>query len=257
MGTTTKAIYFASDFHFGVPNYEESKKREKIFITWLETIKSDASAIYLMGDLFDFWFEYKTVVPKGYTRLLGKLAELCDSGIEIHLYKGNHDLWAFEYLQKEIGIRLHRNPEIVTLNNKKFFLAHGDGLGPGDYGYKLLKATFENRFNQFLYRWIHPDIGTRLGSYFSQRSRLTKILKGESSEYRKNKVEDAPMIIYSRELAMKDQSIDYFIFGHVHFPDVLDVSDHAKCIILGDWVTKFTYARFDGEKIELLKYKPI
>lgn len=250
-----KATYFASDFHFGVPNYEESKKRERIFISWLDEIKSDASAIYLMGDLFDFWFEYKTVVPKGYTRLLGKLAELTDCGIEIHLFKGNHDLWAFEYLQKEIGIHLHRKPEVITLQNKKFFLAHGDGLGPGDKGYKFLKATFENKINQFLYRWIHPDIGTRLGSYFSRRSRLTKILNGEGSEQRRNKVENEPMVIFSKEMAKNDTTIDYYIFGHVHFPDIIDVSTKAKCIILGDWVNKFTFARFNGEIIELLKYK--
>lgn len=252
--TKPKTVYFASDFHFGVPDYEGSKKREHIFVDWLNSIKTDASAIYLMGDLFDFWFEYKTVVPKGYTRLLGKLAELCDLGVEIHLFKGNHDLWAFEYLEKEIGIKLHRKPEIIEIQSKRFFLAHGDGLGPGDNGYKLLKATFENPINQFLYRLIHPDLGTKLGSYFSKRSRLTKILKGEGNEYRRNETKNEPMVIFAKEKALSDPSIDFFVFGHVHFPEKIKVSETAECLILGDWVNKYTYGKFDGEKLELHKY---
>ena len=256
MNQNKNAIYFASDFHFGIPNRKGSLERERIFARWLDEVKNDASAIYLMGDLFDFWFEYKTVIPKGYTRLLGKLAEIVDSGIEVHLFRGNHDLWAFDYLHEEIGVILHRDPQITMLGDKKFYLAHGDGLGPGDKGYKFLKKTFESRLNQWLYRWIHPDLGTRLGSYFSRRSRLTKMLRGEGDIKRRVPVEEEPMVIFSRELALNDPSIDYFVFGHVHFPDVIEASATAKIVILGDWVSKFTYARFDGNGLELLHYNP-
>ena len=254
MTESNKAIYFASDFHFGIPDREGSLEREKKFIRWLDEIKADASAIYLMGDLFDFWYEYKTVVPKGYVRMLGKLAEITGSGISIHLFRGNHDLWAFSYLKDEIGIEIHRKPVITQFGSKKFFLAHGDGLGPGDYSYKFMKKVFECRLNQWLYRWIHPDLGTRLGSYFSRRSRLTKMLKGKGEINRRVPVEQEPMIILSRDMAKKDNTIDYFIFGHVHFPDVIEVSPTAKTVILGDWVSHFTYARFDGETVELKQF---
>ena len=248
-------IYFVSDFHFGIPDHDSSLRREKMFVDWLDKVKEDAIAIYIMGDLFDFWFEYKTVIPKGYARLMGKLAELTDRGISIHLFRGNHDIWAFDYLEKELGIQIHREPEIQLLKGKKFFLSHGDGLGPGDKGYKLLKSVFESRVNQWLYRWIHPDLGTWLGAYFSRRSRLTQmILEGKTEFELRNPVDKEPMVIFSREMAAKDPSIDYFIFGHYHFPHILQVSEKAQCIILGDWVTRFSYARFDGEKVELKRW---
>lgn len=248
-------IYFASDFHFGIPDHDGSLRREKLFVQWLDTVKADAEEIYLMGDLFDFWFEYKTVVPKGYARLFGKLAELTDSGIGIHLFRGNHDLWAFDYLRKELGIQIHRTPEIRQFNNRKFFLAHGDGLGPGDHGYKFLKAVFECRLNQWLFRWLHPDLGMQMGSAASRRSRLTKMLNGEGDIERENTSEKEPIVIFSREMAAKDPCIDYFVFGHVHIPEIIPLSEKAKCVILGDWVSENTYARFNGDKIELLEFK--
>lgn len=249
-------IYFASDFHFGIPDNKGSLAREKAFVKWLDSIRADATALFLMGDLFDFWFEFKTVVPKGYTRLLGKLAELTDNGIEVHLFKGNHDLWAFRYLEDEAGIKLHRKPEITDIMGKRFFLAHGDGLGPGDHGYKFLKKVFECRLNQWLYRWLHPDLGTRLGAYASKRSRLTKLLQGKGIEKRRHLPEQEPMVIFSREMADADATIDYFIFGHVHFPDKIKVSGKAECIILGDWVTHYSYATFDGQNLNLHNFKP-
>ena len=248
-------IYFASDFHFGIPDKKGSREREKIFVKWLDSIKTDATALYLMGDLFDFWFEFTTVVPKGYIRLLGKLAEFTDSGIEVHLFKGNHDLWAFHYLEDEVGVKLHRRPEIIEILGKKFFLAHGDGLGPGDHGYKLMKKVFECRLNQWLYRWMHPDLGTRLGSYASKRSRLTKLLQGNGVEKRKYTPDQEPMVVFSREKAAADPSIDYFVFGHIHFPDKIKVSEKAECLILGDWVTHYSYATFDGTQLNLHQYK--
>jgi len=244
-------IYFASDFHFGIPDQKGSLERERHFIQWLELVRKDATTIFLMGDLFDFWFEYKTVVPKGYSRLLGKLAELTDAGIEIHLFRGNHDLWAFDYLQDELGIKLHRHGEIFSLDGKKFFLAHGDGLGPGDRGYKFLKKVFENKINQFLYRWIHPDLGTRLGSYFSRRSRLTKILKEGVMMEKSSKSAREPLIRFSRDIIAKDPSIEYCIYGHVHIPEIIMLNEHTRYITLGDWVVHYTYAAFNGTTVEL------
>ncbi len=170
-------IYFASDFHLGIPNYESSLLREKKFVRWLDMVSADADEIFLMGDLFDFWFEYKNVIPKGYVRLLGKMAEITDKGIPVHVFRGNHDIWAFDYLSKELNIVLHRKPMIREFDGKIFFLAHGDGLGPGDNGYKFLKKVFEFKPNQFMFKWLHPDIGCRLGLYFSKQSRLANQAK--------------------------------------------------------------------------------
>jgi len=248
-------IYFASDFHLGIPDRVESRVRECLLVAWLEQVKIDAKVIYLMGDLFDFWFEYKTVVPKGYARLFGKLAEITDSGIEIHLFCGNHDLWAFGYLADEIGIKLHRIPEITTLLGKKFFLTHGDGLGPGDYAYKFMKWVFESKFHQFLFGWVHPDIGLKIGAFFSRRSRLTKMLAEGKKYERLNPLEDEPIVIFSRQKAADDPSIDYFVYGHVHFPDILEVSENAKCVILGDWVTHFSYGVFNGESLDIQYFR--
>ncbi|HRZ77956.1 MAG TPA: UDP-2,3-diacylglucosamine diphosphatase, partial [Bacteroidales bacterium] len=163
-----KKVYFASDFHFGIPDRESSRRREDLLIRWLEEVRQDAEAIYLMGDLFDFWFEYRSVVPRGFVRLLGKLAEITGEGIPVHLFRGNHDIWAFGYLQEEVGIQLHRRPEKVVHGGKTFFLAHGDGLGPGDHGYKLLRRVFECPLCQWMFRWLHPDLGTRMALYFSR-----------------------------------------------------------------------------------------
>src|SRR5512138_1772349 len=161
-------IYFASDFHFGIPDHASSLEREKRFISWLDTVRKDAEAIYLMGDLFDFWFEYRKVVPMGYSRLLGKLAEITDSGIPVHLFRGNHDMWAFGYLARELNLIIHSGPEFTGFGGKKFYLAHGDGLGPGDHGYKFIKKVFAGRFNQWLFGWLHPDLGIPMALFWSR-----------------------------------------------------------------------------------------
>lgn len=251
MKSVRNKIYFASDFHLGIPDAKESRVRERLLVSWLEQVRGDAAVIYLMGDLFDFWFEYRLVVPKGYARLFGKLAEITDSGTEMHLFRGNHDLWAFGYLEEEIGIKLHRKPQITTLLGKKFFLSHGDGLGPGDHTYKFMKSVFESRLHQFLYGWVHPDLGLKIGAFFSRRSRLTKMLSEGQKFDRLNPLENEPVVIFSRQMAASDSSIDYFVYGHVHFPDMLPVSEKAKCVILGDWVTHFSYGVFDGESLEI------
>jgi UDP-2,3-diacylglucosamine hydrolase len=221
-----------------------------MLVSWLERARADASEIFLMGDVFDFWFEYKTVVPKGYVRLLGKLAEIAEDGIPVHLFTGNHDIWAFGYLQKEIGIQLHRHPETRKMMGKTFYLAHGDGLGPGDNGYKFLKKVFSNRFNQFLFRWLHPDIGAKMGLYFSGRSRLANVAKEGKKEYL-NRIEDEMLYKYASGLVNSGLEADYFVFGHRHRPVDIELKPGCHLIILGDWLTNFTYAEFDGKSLTL------
>lgn len=253
MDTEKRKIYFASDFHLGIPGWESSLQRELLLIQWLEMAEKDAEAIYLMGDLFDFWFEYKTVIPKGFARLLGKLASICDSGIPVHLFKGNHDLWAFDYLQTEIGIQLHRESEIHSLHGKKFYLAHGDGLGPGDNGYKFLKKVFENRLNQWLFRWLHPDFGTRLALDLSRKSRISKLIIEGKPE---NQIlpENESIVKYARQIVKENPSIDFLVFGHRHVPIDLELDENTRCIIIGDWVKNFSYVVFDGSDIQLKRF---
>lgn len=249
-----KNIYFASDFHLGIPDHESSLVREKLFVRWLEEVRNDAGEIYLMGDIFDFWFEYKTVIPKGFVRILGKLAEITDSGVPVYLFKGNHDVWAFDYLQKEINIQLFRQPEIKIFGNKKFYLAHGDGLGPRDTGYKFLKKVFAFRPNQLLFKWLHPDIGTRIGLYFSKKSRYAHIAK-EGGKEKINDFHNEMLYKYSLSILKENKEIDYFVFGHRHLPMDIRLNEKTRFIILGDWLTNFSYAVFDGNELELKYYK--
>ncbi|HPE35207.1 MAG TPA: UDP-2,3-diacylglucosamine diphosphatase [Bacteroidales bacterium] len=252
-----KKIYFASDFHFGIPDRNSSLRREEKFVRWLDRVKADAEEIFLMGDLFDFWFEYKTVVPKGYVRLLGKLAEISDAGIPLHFFRGNHDMWAFDYLEKEVGIKLYRQPVIREFAGKKFFLAHGDALGRGDNGYKLIKYIFERKINRFLFRWIHPDIGVRLGLFWSGRSRYANIIK-EEKEARESIQPDfqkSRLAGFCRDYLHSGEHIDYFIFGHWHVANIEPLENGSFYIHLGDWLTRYTYGIFDGEKFELKKFE--
>ena len=247
-------IYFASDFHLGIPDYESSLQREKKIVSWLGMISEAASEIFLMGDIFDFWFEYKTVIPKGYVRLLGKIADLTDKGIKIHLFKGNHDIWAFNYLEKEAGVQLHRRPAFMEFDGKKFFLVHGDGLGPGDSGYKFLKKVFEFKPNQFLFKWLHPDIGARMGLYFSHKSRLANLSKEGKSENGR-KTEEEMLYHYALRKTQEHPELDYLVFGHRHIPVQIKVSDHTEMFILGDWITHFSYGVFENGKMSLKFYK--
>jgi UDP-2,3-diacylglucosamine hydrolase len=246
--STTK-IYFASDFHLGTPSNEASSKRERLIIKWLDTIKQDASELYLVGDVFDFWFEYRTVVPKGYIRFLGKLAELSDMGIKITFFKGNHDMWMFDYLKKELNARVISDELIIELNGKRLFIHHGDGLGPNDNSYKILKKIFRSRICQWLFSWLHPDIGIGIANLWSKSSRAAGEGKeqflGDDKEW---------LAIFAREYVLKND-IDYFIFGHRHLP--LDIVINPKCtyINLGEWIHYQTYAVFDGEKLSLKKFE--
>ena len=247
-------IYFASDFHLGIPDYQSSLEREKKLVAWLEMASTDAAEIFLMGDLFDFWFEYKTAIPRGYARLLGKLAEVTDAGIPVHLFRGNHDMWAFDYLTKELNIQLHREPEFREFNGKRFYLAHGDGLGPGDNGYKFIKKVFSNPVNQWLFRLLHPDIGIKMALFWSRKSRNAAIEKEKKEEYLTLKLIENRLTVHSHELLKQNPDLDYLIYGHYHYPLDTPLTGTARQLVLGDWITHFTYAVFDGEKLELLKY---
>jgi UDP-2,3-diacylglucosamine hydrolase len=247
-------IYFASDFHFGIPDRKSSLVRENLFTSWLEEVSKDASEIYLMGDLFDFWFEYKTVIPRGYVRLLGKLATIADSGVKIHLFKGNHDMWAFDYLNTELNIEIHRDPEFKSFTGSLFYLAHGDGLGPGDYGYKFIKKVFQNRFNQWLFKWIHPDLGIRIALFWSRQSRFANLIKEEKSLHDKTLIESR-LMVHSKKILESNPEVRYFIYGHWHFPTDMPLTEKSRKITLGDWITHFTYGVFDGDRFQLLKYE--
>ena len=242
-------IYFASDLHLGTPNKEETKKRELKFVRWLDMIKEDASELYLLGDIFDMWFEYKRVIPKGYTRLLGKLAELSDLGISIYFFTGNHDMWVFDYLSEELNIRIYREPILREIAGKKFFIGHGDGLGGGDSGYKFIKRIFSSRVNQWLFARFHPNFGLGLAEYFSRKSRAANAQFDEvfTSE------EDEILVQFSKEYLKKD-SIDYFIFGHRHLKLDIKLNDKSRYINLGEWVKGSSYGVFDGVEMKLLDF---
>jgi len=247
--STTKKIYFASDFHLGVPNFEKSLEREKLIVKWLDEIKQDASEIYLMGDLFDFWFEYKYTAPKGFVRLLGKIAEIVDAGIPVTLFTGNHDMWMFDYLPKELGVTIHRKPVTREYNGKKFYLGHGDGLGPGDKGYKFIKKIFSNPFCQWLFARLHPNFSMWMANYWSKTSRISNgnddaKFTGEENEW---------LVVYAKELLEKEH-VDFFIFGHRHLPLTINLKNNSKYINLGEWMNYKTYAVFDGTNLELKYY---
>lgn len=241
-----KYIYFASDNHLGAPSKSESLKREKVFVTFLDNIKTDAAALFLLGDLFDFWFDYKQVVPKGFVRTLGKLAEIADSGIPIYFFVGNHDLWMNDYFEEELGIQTFHKPQVFEYNNTKFFIGHGDGLGPGDKGYKRMKKVFTHPFSKFLYRWLHPDIGVRLAKHLSVKNKLISgdedaIFLGEEKEW---------LAQYAKR-KLTQEHFDYFVFGHRHLPMKIKLNEQSTYINTGDWISHYTYAKFDGKDLEL------
>ena len=241
-----KKIYFLSDFHLGVPNHAQSLIREKKIVSFLEEISKDAAEIFIVGDLFDFWFEYRSVVPKGYVRILGKIAELTDRGIPIHFFTGNHDMWMSGYFEKELNVQVYKNPKVFTYNSKKFYIGHGDGLGPGDYGYKFIKRIFRNPICKFLFGLIPPHIGIGLANYFSKTSRAStegseETFLGEQGEW---------LISYCKDI-LKEDAFDYFIFGHRHLPIDFNLSAESKYINLGDWIKYDSYAVFDGFELAL------
>ena len=243
-----KKIYFISDFHLGAPNHETSLQREKLVVKFLTEAMKDAAHIFIVGDLFDFWYEYKTVVPKGYTRILGKLAEITDSGIPISFFVGNHDMWMRGYFEKELNIPVYHEPKTFHFNDKKFLIGHGDGLGPNDHGYKFIKKVFRNPVCQWLFGFLHPSIGIGLANYFSRKSRAAT---GQTDEHFLGDDKEW-LIIYSKEVLQKEH-FDYFIFGHRHLPIEAALPNNSKYINLGDWIRYNSYATFDGREL-LLKY---
>ncbi len=247
--TPEKKVYFLSDFHLGAPNQSASLIREKKVVAFLESIRSTAAAIFIVGDIFDFWFEYNHVVPKGYVRLLGKLAELTDSGIPVHVFVGNHDMWMSGYFEKELNIPVYFHPQTFEFNHKNFYIAHGDGLGPGDHGYKFIKKIFRNPICKKLFAFLHPAAGISLANYFSRKSRektgnADEVFLGEDKEW---------LIIYAKELILQTP-YNYLVFGHRHYPLNLKLTETSRYINLGDWIRNFTYAEFDGNEMSLKSY---
>ena len=246
-----KKIYFASDFHLGVPSHAQSLIREKLVCQWLDSIKADAGAIYLVGDIFDFWYEYKYTVPKGTVRLLGKIAELTDAGIPVHFFVGNHDLWMKDYFVEELQVKIHYKPITIIYNDKKFYIGHGDGLGPGDKSYKFLRSIFANKALQWLFSRLHPNLAFYIAKQSSKRK---KVITGNKDEKFLG-AENEWLFLYCRNY-LKTEAVDYFIFGHRHLPLDLDVDSKARYINLGEWINYNTYAVFDGETVLLKKFEP-
>jgi UDP-2,3-diacylglucosamine hydrolase len=246
----TKKIYFASDFHLGSPNHKESRIREDRIVRWLNAIEPTCSELFLMGDVFDFWFEYKNVVPKGFIRLQGKLATMSDAGIKIYFFKGNHDMWVNDYFTKEMGIQIISDAFEMEREGKTFYLHHGDGLGPGDYKYKFLRKIFRNPVCHWLFSMLPPRIGLGIASGWSDHSRAAglkeEVFLGEDQEW---------LAIYAHE-QLKRQHYDYFIFGHRHLALNLQLTPDSLYVNLGEWLTFSSYAVFDGKALTLNYFEP-
>jgi UDP-2,3-diacylglucosamine hydrolase len=242
-----KKIYFASDFHLGLPRFEKSVIRERLIVKWLDSIKNDAEEIYLLGDIFDFWHEWKRVVPAGFTRFLGKIAEITDSGIPVHFFTGNHDIWTYHYLEQELGVKVYREPVEKVILGKKFYLAHGDGLGPYDRYFKFLKKIFNGNFFQWIFAKFHPDFAIYIAHNWSHSrdgEKKNPVFKGEEEW----------LILHSREI-LKTKEFDYFVYGHRHIPLKYQLNDKTHYVCLGDWIKNFTYAEFDGNELNVLKFQ--
>jgi len=243
-------IYFVSDVHLGVPDYDSSLQREKKLVKWLSSIQTDATDLFILGDLFDMWFDYKRVVPRGFTRLFGKLAELSDSGIRIHYFIGNHDMWVFDYFEKELGFIIYRKPKSFEYNGKKFYIGHGDGIGSGDYSYKFIKRIFAGKLNQWLFARLHPNFGLGLANFLSKKSRVANGEFEEKSENIENEI-----LVQFCKTKLKKEYFDYFIFGHRHIATDYDLGGGSKYINLGEWVKRPHFAVFSGELLELKKLR--
>lgn len=245
-----KKVYFASDNHLGAPTNSLSLVREKKFVSWLNCIQKDAAALILLGDLFDFWFEYKEVVPKGFVRTLGKLAEISDQGIPIYFFVGNHDLWMNDYFKEELGIVVYHKPQVFQFNNKHFFVGHGDGLGPNDIGYKRMKKVFVHPLSKWLFRWLHPDLGVRLAKHLSIKN---KLISGDDDAQFLG--EDKEWLVQYAKRKLQQKHYDYFLFGHRHLPMEINLNESSTYINTGDWINYYTYAVFDGQKLTLKKFE--
>lgn len=246
-----KNVYFLSDAHLGSRAIEHSRTQERRLVNFLDSIKHNASAVYLLGDMFDFWYEFKTVVPKGFTRFLGKLSELTDMGVEVHFFIGNHDIWCGDYLTKECGVVLHKEPFTAEIYGRLFYLAHGDGLGDPSKSFGFIRSMFHNRVLQFLFSALHPRWSIDIGLSWAKHSRMKREngiepeYLGEDKEY---------LILYTKEYLKIHPDISYFIYGHRHIMLDLMLSKTTRILILGDWISYFSYAVYDGENLFLEEY---
>ena len=246
-----KRVYFASDFHLGLSSLsrQEEIDRENKIIKWLSAIEHHSQAIFLVGDIFDFWFEYKHAIPKGFVRFLGKIAHLTDHGIPVYFFTGNHDMWMFRYFKEEIGVEIFDKPIELIVNDTNMLIGHGDGLGPGDTMYKIQKKVFTNKMMQWLFRWLHPDLGIGLAKKWSNSSRLRKA--GHDEEFMGEK---EFLVQYCKQKESENHH-DYYIFGHRHLPLEININGKSKYINLGEWVNNFTYGEFDGNSFILKKFE--
>ena len=231
----------------GLPDYRKSRDREKLLVQWLDEIKPNVKELYLLGDLFDFWHEWKRVVPRGFTRFLGKICEFTDAGIPVHFFTGNHDIWVYDYLVEETGMILHRKEYQFEEENKKFYIAHGDGLGPGDRGFKMLKKIFTNKTLQWFFARLHPNFAM---SFANNWSVSRKYSQREVKSFGENEL----LVKHSR-IILETEDFNYFIYGHRHLPETIKLNENSIYINIGDWLTNFTYAQFNGKNLELKKYQ--
>ncbi len=242
-------VFFASDAHLGEPDYATSRERERKLISWIDKHQHEAAAFFFLGDLFDFWFEYNHVVPKGYTRLLGKLAQLTDSGIPVYFFTGNHDMWLFDYLPQELNIPVFRKPQSLKINEHLFHLGHGDGLGPGERSYKFLKSIFANKFCQWLFKWLHPNIGFAIANFWSRNSRarngFTQPFVSKEEEW---------IYLYCQEIQAQNHH-DFYIFGHRHLPLEFEIDNSSTYFNIGEWIEECTYGVYDGSEFRLASYE--
>jgi UDP-2,3-diacylglucosamine hydrolase len=243
-------IYFISDTHLGLYPESKSLDREKLLVSWLDGIKNDVAELYLVGDIFDFWHEYKHVVPKGFTRFMGKLSELADNGTRIYFFSGNHDIWSYGYFTSEFGAEIYRRSLIKEINGLKFFIDHGDGLGPGDYGYKLLRKFFTSRVLQWFFSRLHPNFALWIGKSWSKNSRYSKGIVAKEFGGEKKELQ----ILFAKQ-KLKEEHFDFFIFGHRHIPSDINIGGQSRVINLGDWIYSFTYGVLDGKKFELKQFR--
>ncbi len=244
-----RKIYFVSDVHLGAPALKNNRERELLFAQWLDQIQPDVEALYLLGDIFDFWFEYKKVVPRGFTRILGRIANLTDKGVPVYFFPGNHDLWASDYFTTELGVSVYHHYVVKTIKGKVFFLAHGDGLDADDKGYLRLKKIFTNKLAQWLFSRLHPNFAFSLAHRWSSSSRLSKSDIDDNFMVNKD-----GMYKFATGFPEKDR-VDYFVMGHRHRMANVAIDDKARFILLGDWINSFSYGVFDGDTFELKKFK--
>lgn len=244
-----KKAYFASDFHLGLYPYDKSAQREKVIVKWLDVIKKDAGALFLVGDVFDYWYEYRKVTARGFVRFLGKICEFTDNGIPVYFFTGNHDVWVFDYLPSETGVKVFYNPIEIEINDKTFLIGHGDGVGPNDNNYKILRKIFHNKLLQFLFSRLHPNFTYWLGHSWSKHSRYSKGLfeefYGMDKEFN---------ILFAKDY-LTQKHIDYFVFGHRHIPMDIKLSENSKLFNLGEWIFSNTYAIYDGNNMELTSFR--